>query len=74
MIVLTANFGAVGAALAPLPAMLLHYPILIYLIRRYKGWDPVHDAIFFVVALAGAAVVIWLNAPVLQPVIEAAMR
>ncbi len=69
-LVATANFGVIGAALAPFPAVLLHYPILIALTRRYKGWDPLHDFGYFGFSVICAAGVLWLNWDAIGPVLE----
>lgn len=68
LLVATASFGAVGAALAPLPAAFLHYPILIGLTRRYDAWEFRHDLVYFVLAGVLAAGVVWLNLDALRPV------
>jgi O-antigen/teichoic acid export membrane protein len=65
----TTHFGVVGAALASLPAALIYYPILMYLIRPYRGWDPRHDMLYFAAAAAAAAVVFWANAETLAPLL-----
>ncbi len=61
LLVATINFGVVGAALAALPAVLLHYPILISLTRRYKGWAVSHDVTYLGLSAVIAAVVVWVN-------------
>lgn len=55
------NFGVVGAALAPAVATLFHYPIMVGLTKRYRAWDPVHDAVFFALALGLTALGWWLH-------------
>jgi O-antigen/teichoic acid export membrane protein len=44
--------GLVGALLGQGLAMVLAYPLIVALARRYRAWDPLHDAIF---AAAGIA-------------------
>jgi len=51
------HYGVAGAALAPIVATILQYPLLVALIRPYRGWDLVHDLIYG--ALVG--VVIWVG-------------
>ncbi len=62
------NFGLIGGALAALPAVLLHYPFLIALTRRYKGWAFGHDVFYFALSLVLATAVVWLNYDVLAPI------
>lgn len=61
------NFGIVGAALAPLVAVLLFYPALLWFIAPYKGWIPAQDIGFSIFALAIAALAVWTNQDVLRP-------
>jgi len=42
--------GIAGATLAPGIAALLTYPLLIWIVRRYRGLDFKHDAIMFILA------------------------
>lgn len=44
-------FGLPGAILAPATAWVLLYPLLVFLIRPYRGWDPRHDLIFVILSL-----------------------
>lgn len=53
-------FGALAAQGVALCVM--HLPI-IWLARRHRAWDARHDLIFFTLAAALAALVIWVNAP-----------
>jgi O-antigen/teichoic acid export membrane protein len=55
------RFGMIGAVTAPILAQLLAYPLLVWMIRRYKAWDPMHDLIFAGIAIAGASLVLWVN-------------
>lgn len=54
-------FGVVGAALSPLIATLLFYPAMVWLIQPYKGWIPQQDLGFGLIALAVAALALWIN-------------
>ncbi len=49
--------GIVGFGCAYLAA----YPVVVWLARRMGAWDPLHDAVFAVMALLIASVAIWLN-------------
>jgi len=60
-------FGLGGVAAAPGIAALLFYPVLLHLIRSYKGWDPVHDAVFLTLAVGVTILVVWLNGDRLLP-------
>ena len=54
--------GLVGALARPGPgAVLLAYPLVVWLARRYGQWDPVHDLAYAATGLACGAVAIWLN-------------
>ncbi len=55
------NFGIIGAALAPAVATLFHYPIMVALTKRYRAWDPVHDAVFFALTLGLMVLGWWLH-------------
>lgn len=55
-------FGALAAQGVAL--CLMHLPI-IWLARRHRAWDAAHDAGFFVLAAALAALVLWRNAAML---------
>ncbi|WP_165899256.1 oligosaccharide flippase family protein [Rhodovulum steppense] len=55
-------FGIVGAVAAPGLAALIVYPILVNATRRYAGWDRTHDLVYGALAVAIAAIAIWLNA------------
>ncbi|MGI1662088.1 oligosaccharide flippase family protein [Palleronia sp. KMU-117] len=56
------QYGVLGAAAAAAFATLLHYPILVALTWRYRAWDPVHDAVFAVIAIAIAFLAWSINA------------
>jgi O-antigen/teichoic acid export membrane protein len=55
------GFGLAGALIGQGIAMILAYPVVVWLARRLGVWDPLHDAIFAVVACTYAVLVIWLN-------------
>ena len=54
-------FGIGGAALAPGVAAIGFYPVMLYVIRPYRGWDPVHDGAYFAVCLGLFGAVVWLR-------------
>lgn len=53
------NFGIIGVMMALSLSPVLVYPLTIYLLRRQKGWDPLHDGLFICVALAMATIILW---------------
>ena len=51
------NYGMLGAVFAGGLATILIYPLTLFLVRQYRGWDPLHDGIFGLIAcLIGVAV------------------
>lgn len=54
-------FGLVGAALAPLVATFLFYPVIVRLLRPYGGWIPMQDFVFSAAGGVIAALAIWVN-------------
>lgn len=60
-----AQFGLIGAALAPLVSTLLLYPAVIGFIRPYRGWVPGQDLAFSLIATGIGALAIWLNADII---------
>lgn len=59
------NFGVVGAALTPLLSQTLLYPFMVWLIWPYKGWVPMQDLGYVILACAITALAVWLNYDVL---------
>ncbi len=55
------SFGLVGALVGQGLAMLAAYPVVVWLARRMGVWDPLHDAVFAVLALSYTALAIWLH-------------
>lgn len=53
--------GLYGALIGQFIATTLHYPVLAMLVRRHKGWDPVHDATFAALGLIGVAAILMLR-------------
>ena len=64
------QFGLSGAMLAQSVASLLIYPVLIYLIRPYRGEDFLHDSVFAALSVVCAVVVFWVNGDALDRVLE----
>jgi O-antigen/teichoic acid export membrane protein len=62
-------FGLLGAVLAPGLATLIIHPFLIWIIRRFGGWDPIHDAVFFTLAALLGGIALWINWPTVIPVL-----
>lgn len=63
------QFGLIGAMAAQPLAALLIYPVLFWLIRPYRGEDPLHDIIFAVLSVLCAVIVFWLNGDAFEQVI-----
>lgn len=59
-------FGAIGAALAPIFAVVLYYVPMVLLILPYGGWLPKQDITLTTIAVAISAMAIWLNWPALE--------
>ncbi|MEO0911818.1 MAG: oligosaccharide flippase family protein [Pseudomonadota bacterium] len=51
--------GLLGALAGQGVAMLLAYPVVIWLARRQGAWDPLHDASFAAIGIALGCLVIW---------------
>jgi O-antigen/teichoic acid export membrane protein len=54
-------FGLVGALFSIGIAMLLIYPVVVWLARRMGAWDPVHDLCFAVLGVLVITVALWVN-------------
>ncbi len=64
---LGAHFGGLGGALlAQGVALVLVHPLIIWLARRHRAWDAVHDAGFGGLALALLLFALWRNWAALQ--------
>lgn len=53
--------GLLGALVGQALAMILIYPVMVWLARRQGAWDPLHDAIFGIIGLAGVGLAISIN-------------
>lgn len=61
------QYGLVGVALTPIAATVLAYPLLVWIIRPYRGWDMMHDIGYAALSLLLAAGVVAATADVLAP-------
>lgn len=66
--------GLPGALVAQGVAFLLAYPVLVWLARRMKAWDPLHDAAFLLIGAILAAGAIWVNFPAIAALGAAAAQ
>ena len=64
-----AAHGLIGAIFAPLLSWCLVYPLIACVARAYKGWSPLHDLTYVVVALGFAALTLWLWSDDLAPML-----
>ncbi len=55
------NWGLIGALVGQGLATAVVYPVAIWVARRYRAWDPVHDATFASIGVAFGALALWLN-------------
>lgn len=51
--------GLLGAILGQGAALLMAYPVAVWLSRHQKAWDPLHDLVFGLCALVIAALTLW---------------
>jgi O-antigen/teichoic acid export membrane protein len=59
-------WGLPGAILGHGAALVVAYPVVVWLARREGAWDPLHDAGFAVVAAAIGGLALWLNWPSIE--------
>ncbi|APG48204.1 oligosaccharide flippase family protein [Phaeobacter porticola] len=52
-------FGLTGGIAALAFAMVVAYPVLVWLACKHRVWDPLHDAVFILLALAVGLSAIW---------------
>lgn len=57
MLLLGVAMGIVGVIAGLAVAPVLFYPAMLFLLRRYRGWDPLHDAVFALIMVICTAVV-----------------
>ncbi len=65
------NYGLIGAIVAPLLAWILIYPVLIWVIYPFKGWDPLHDFFYAVVVAGIMSGLLWYHWETIQPLMPA---
>lgn len=53
--------GLIGALVGHGIAVLMVYPVVVWLSRRMGVWDPLHDAVFAGIGMALAALALWVN-------------
>ena len=53
--------GLVGALLGQGLALLLSYPLIVWLARQYGQWDPLHDIAYAAASFTCASAIIWAN-------------
>lgn len=53
--------GMLGALLGLGAAYVCAYPVVVWLSRHQGAWDPLHDTIFALTALAAASFILWLH-------------
>ncbi len=58
-------YGLPGALIGQGIAMILSYPVVIWLARKPGAWDPVHDAIMAIYGIILALFAVWLHSDVL---------
>ncbi len=58
--------GLPGALVAQGLAMLVVHPLIVWLARVHRVWDPLHDAVFGAVGLSLGGLALWLNLPALR--------
>lgn len=56
-----ATAGLIGALIGVGVARIVNYPVIARLAYRYGAWDPLHDAFFAILGIAGAVAVIYVN-------------
>jgi O-antigen/teichoic acid export membrane protein len=55
------EWGLLGVILAPVPTMLVIYPLTVALVRGTGGWDPLHDILCTLIGLAAAILIVAWN-------------
>ncbi|SPF79483.1 oligosaccharide flippase family protein [Pseudoprimorskyibacter insulae] len=53
--------GLIGGIVAQGAAMVLAYPVVVWLARRMSVWDAAHDALFMAIGLSVSALALWIN-------------
>lgn len=63
--------GVWAASIAPGLATLLVYPVLLWSIMPYKGWDPVHDTLYGALMVVATGLLLWFHSDTLAPAWDA---
>ena len=69
LLVTVPAYGVAAAATIPGITMALTYPLLVWIIWPFKGWDPAHDAVFWALSILLGAAILWLKWPILTPLL-----
>jgi len=67
------NYGMLGVIAAPFLGALLFHPVLVFMIRRYRGGDAWHDLFYFALALAIGTAAFLLHRDLVLPLFEQAL-
>ena len=54
-------FGMGGVPFSLFFQVLIIYPILVWMLRPYRGWDPRHDVLLGLVGAIIIGAVVWIN-------------
>ena len=65
------TYGIWGAAVAPGLSAILSYPVMIWSVRPYKGWDVIHDVVYFTLAAFIVGLVLWVHGGLLSAALAA---
>lgn len=63
------QLGLVGAIIGRGVAIALAHTVLIWLARKHKSWDPMHDVIFTVISLGFGSLAVWMHWDVVKSMI-----
>lgn len=66
------TYGLWGAIVAPPLALLLVYPLMVWIVRPYGMWDPRHDGLYMLLAAGAWAVVLSVHGDAIARVIAGA--
>lgn len=58
-------YGLLGAIFAPPLAVIIVYPLNVFLVQRHKGWNPWHDGLYALLALVITGIVLTLHPEVI---------
>ncbi|MFY0597548.1 MAG: oligosaccharide flippase family protein [Cognatishimia sp.] len=56
------TYGLAGALIGQGLGMVVVYPVVVWLARHHKVWDPLHDLVFAVFGVALLVLALWVNA------------